>query len=129
MKQYMIMITDGYVESQTLTNITLFCLVNDEDEGKITPTVIADRFRDIAHFCDNKEDLKNMFSWIMDTVGDFWELIEANGFEFSPNLNVPISKIIYIEQIIEYITDCNEKNFFNRETGKPYYFSERSFKV
>lgn len=132
MKQYMIIITDGYVESQTLANITLFCVVEDNDTI-VTPTYIANKFRDIAHLCDNKDNLQDMFSWVMDDVGDFWFLIEENGFSFSPWLEIPITKVIYLEQIIDYITDCESLSFdpkyFNPETGQSYHFSEQSFKV
>lgn len=133
MKQYIIIITDGYVESQTLTNITLFCLVSEDKESIVTPTYLANRFRDIAHLCDNKEDLRNMFSWVMDNVGDFWELIESNGFSFHPDVNVPITKVVYLENIIDYITDCESWGFqpenFNKVTGESHYFTEQEFKL
>lgn len=135
MKQYLIIITDGYVESQTLTNITLFCLV--EDDQKVTPTDIANRFRDVAHLYLKQEkypnDLKTMFSWVMDDVGDFWELIENNGFSFYPDYTVPITKIIYLEEIIDYITDCENWGFqpenFNKSTGQSHHFTEQEFKL
>ena len=131
MKQYLIIIKDGYVESETLANITLFCLVDDKNENLITPTFIANRFRDIAHSCDNKEDLKNMFSWVMDTVGDFWELVQYNGFSFTPYLTVPITKVIYIGEIIDYITDCESWGFRpeNLNNGESHHFTEQEFKL
>lgn len=134
MKQYLIIITDGYVESQTLANITLFCLVNNEDEDKVTPTFIANKFRDIAHLYLKEEqypnDLNTMFSWIMDTIGCFRELVESNGFSFTPYLDVPITKVIYLENIIDYITDCKSYGFKPEnlsDTGESYYFTETIF--
>jgi len=120
MKQYLIIINDGYVESQTFASITLFTLVKDNE--KITPTDIANIFRNAAHQYLKEEqypnDLTTMFSWIMDTIGCFWELLESHGLYHVPDYKVPISKVVYIENIINYITECDE-------TSRSHYFTEK----
>lgn len=124
------MIHDGYVESCTFSNITLFCLL--EDDQDITALEVANRFKfAVKQYLEEEkypEDITKMFSWDTDMTGSLWEFVEGQGFYFNIYEKCPITKVIYIDNIIDFITD--EENWFfeeenyNQHTGQPSCFNE-----
>ncbi len=132
MQQYLILMNAGYAEGATLTNLVFFCLVDEQLEHEVTPLYIANRFKAICNLYLEEEeypnDLKELFSWISDNSGCLWELLETNGLMSKPDLNIPISKVIYLDEIVNYITDCNLYSFKNMKHDICHYFTEEKFK-
>lgn len=118
------MFHDGYVEEQTVTNLSLF-FFTEEDK---TPFEIAILFREVVRRYLNEEkypeDIKNMFRW----VNDDFSLYEYLGSQFdsTPDRRLDISKIISFDKIINFLTDCDDWAFreenYNKHTNQPHVF-------
>lgn len=115
------MIHDGNTESCTFANITLFYLLGDDED--ITALEVANRFKSAINKYlkeeDYPEDITKMFSWDTDMTGSLWEFIENEGFSFNVWGKTPITKVIYIDSIMDFITG-EENWFFKEENYNPY---------
>lgn len=111
MYQYLISIRSGRYEDVSVASLNLFFLT-EEDK---TPTQIANLFRDIVHgYVESQKgdecifNVRNILGMTNDEFDyELYTLLEENNFYFYPLKGFPIKKIIDLQEMVNYLTDCD----------------------
>lgn len=130
MKQYIVLLHSGRFEGCSIANITFFFLT-EEDR---TPTEIADLICGVTNeYLDSSkhpEDapfllrtIKDLLSLTNDTLDhDLYQLFEKNNFCFFPVKDLPIEKIVFLSEMIDYMTDRDcwyfQKENYNKHNNQ-----------